>query len=82
MNPICHRGDEIYLESGWVIPLVPKTLQSLGTVSSASHREFQCHLHNPDIESRMVCGVIVGINWMILILCVINSVFYISVTIA
>jgi len=27
---------------------------SLGTVTSASHRELQCHLHNPDIESRMV----------------------------
>jgi len=69
MNPIHHRGDGIYLESGWVIPLVPKTLQSLGTVSSASHQELQCHLHNPDIESKMVFSVMVGINWMILSLC-------------
>jgi len=48
---------------------VPKTLHSLGTVSSASHRELQCHLHNPDIESRRVWCVIVEINWMILINC-------------
>jgi len=41
---------------GW-IPLVPKTLQSLGATSSADHQELQCHLHNPDIESRTTCGV-------------------------
>ena len=82
MIPIHHRGDGIYLESGWVNTPCAKTLQSLGTISSASHQELQCHLHNPDIESRMVCCVMVGINWMILILCVINFVFCISVTIA
>jgi len=38
---------------GW-IPLVPKTLQSLEIVIGASHQELQCHLHNPDIEYRIV----------------------------
>jgi len=36
-----------------------QTLQSLGTVTGASHQEIQCRLHNPDIESRvmyMCCG--------------------------
>jgi len=36
-----------------------QTLQSLGTVTGASHPEIQCRLHNPDIESRvtyMCCG--------------------------
>jgi len=35
------------------------TLQSLGTVTCASHPEIQCRLHNPDIESRVIylhCG--------------------------
>jgi len=39
-------------------PLCPN-LQSLGTVTGASHQEIQCRLHNPDIESRvlyMCCG--------------------------
>ena len=38
---------------------MPKTLQSSGTVTGASHQELQCLLHNPDIESRvmnMCCG--------------------------
>jgi len=43
---------------------VPKTLQSLGATSSADHQELQCHLHNPDIESRTMCGVMVRNNWM------------------
>jgi len=59
MDPICHRREgDLPWEwlVGW-IPLVPKTLQSLETVISASHRELQCHLHNSDIESRtmMLC---------------------------
>ena len=36
-----------------------QTLQSLGTVTGASHQEIRCRLHNPDIESRvmyMCCG--------------------------
>jgi len=65
MNPIHHRGDGIYLESGWVNTPCAKTLQSLGTISSASHQELQCRLHNPDIESRTMSDVVVRINLMI-----------------
>ena len=31
-----------------------QTLQSLGTIAGASHQEIRCHLHNPDIESRVM----------------------------
>ena len=37
-----------------VITPCVQTLQSLGTVTSASHQELQCRLHNLDIESRII----------------------------
>jgi len=43
--------------SGRVITPCVHTLQSLGTVTGASHQELQCPLHHPDIESRVV-GII------------------------
>jgi len=55
MDPIRHRGDGTYPGSGWVITPCVQTLQSLGTVAGASHQEIRCRLHNPDIESRVMC---------------------------
>ena len=46
-----------YPVSGRVIAPCVHTLQSLGTVTCASHQELQCSLHNPDIESK-VMGII------------------------
>jgi len=31
-----------------------QTLQSLETITGVCHQEVQCHLHNPDIESRVI----------------------------
>jgi len=48
-----------YPGSGWVITPCAQILQSLGTITGASHQELQCLLHNSDIESRvtnMCCG--------------------------
>jgi len=52
---------ETYPVSGRVITPCVQTLQSLGTFTGASHQEIQCHLHNPDIESRVMylCCVVV-----------------------
>ena len=44
------RGGDLPWER-WVNTPCVQTLQSLGTVTGASHQEFQRHLHNPDIES-------------------------------
>ena len=48
-----------YLGNGRVNTPCVQTLQSLRTVTGASHQEIWCRLHNPDIESRVVymcCG--------------------------
>ena len=63
--------------SGWVITPCAQTLQSLGTFTGANHQELQCHLHNPDIESRIIC--LSYMLWMIL-LCELYSFSLISVS--
>ena len=40
-----------YPGNGQVNTPCVQTLQSLGTVTGASHQELQRHLHDPDIES-------------------------------
>ena len=42
----------IYPGNGRVNTPCVQALQSLGTVTGASHQELQRRLHNPDIESR------------------------------
>ena len=34
--------------------MITPCVQTLGTVTGASHQELQCRLHNPDIESRIL----------------------------
>jgi len=46
------RGGDLPWERSGEYPCV-QTLQSLGTVTGASHQELQRHLHNPDIESMI-----------------------------
>jgi len=43
-----------YLGSGWVNTPCAQNSVEFGTVISASYRELQCQLHNPDIESGLV----------------------------
>jgi len=71
MNLIRHRGDGTYLGSGWVITPCVQTLQSLGTVTGASHQEIRCRLHNPDIESKVMYMILVimrKIAWFLFII--------------